>query len=614
MKRQAEQDATRRVLRDQVASAPAAAADIDLAARLRDAVEKDLAVFRETAKWPSTSVALRLEVDGFDTPVSTDAETLARLVTSLDDLILVAGPGMGKTTTVFQVAECVLNNGGVPLVVLLNDWATERTGVLELILKRPAFRGTSEDDFSKAAAQPGIVLLLDGWNELDVEARRRARVQVTALKAELPALGLIVTTRKPRNQALDVPFGGKRIDLLPLSNEQQMQIALAMRGEEGARLVDEAWRTAGVRELVTIPLFLTALLSLPKGMPFPTTKEEVLRHFVAAHEKDASRAEALHSVVQDFHEDYLDDLAAFATRMANTAIADADARRCVSETAQMLVNNGQITIGPEPNAVLDVLVSSHVLMRAGETPGVSFQHQQFQEWYASHSVERRIVADIDDPKRREALKAEVFNLSEWEEAILFAVERMSRGGAHQRTACGKAILAAFEVDPILAAEMIFRSTEDVWAQIAETVQALVARWHAPKTVDRAFRFMLMSGRAEFLDAVWPLITDENEQISLKALRNCKRFRPSILGKDAAEKIKALPQKPRLVLLHEIASHSGMDGLELATGIAQDDPDPEVKSVGCRSVGVPPRRSPCRADLAQRRRSDLRSRRAQAPRR
>ena len=171
---------------------------------------------------------------------------------------------------------------------------------MKSILKRPAFRGISEDDFRKAAAQPGVVLLLDGWNELDVEARKRARVQVTALKAELPALGLVVTTRKPRNQALDVPFGGKRIDLLPLSNEQQMQIALAMRGEEGARLVDQAWRTAGVRELVTIPLYLTALLSLPKGMPFPTTKEEVLRHFVAAHEKDASRAEALHSVVQDF--------------------------------------------------------------------------------------------------------------------------------------------------------------------------------------------------------------------------------------------------------------------------------------------------------------------------
>jgi hypothetical protein len=184
---------------------------------------------------------------------------------------------------------------------------------------------------------------------------------------------------------------------------------------------------------------------------------------------------------------------------------------------------------------------------------------------------------VDDPSRREALKAEIFNFPVWEEAILFAVERMSRGDEHHRADSGKAILAAFGVDPILAAEMIFRSTDDVWTRVAAPIQARIARWHAPGKVDRAFRFMLTSGRSEFFDAVWSLITDENEQISLKALRNCKRFRPSILGKDAVQKIKALPQHPRSVLLHEIASRSGMDGLDLATGIAKDDPEPEVKS-------------------------------------
>ena len=575
-KRQAEQDSWRRVLRNDVASAPAAGGNVDLATRLRAAAEKDLDVFRKTSKWPRTSVALRLEVDGFDTPVTTDA--LARAVTSLDDLILVAGPGMGKTTTVFQVAEGVLENAnGAPLIVMLNDWATEGATVLDSILKRPAFRGISEDDLRKVAAQPGVVLLLDGWNELDAQARKRARVQMNTLKAELPALGLVISTRKPRNQALDVPFGGKRVDLMPLSDDQQMQIARVVRGEEGARLVDQSWRTAGVRELVTIPLYLTALLSLPKGMPFPTTKEEVLRHFVAAHEGETSRAEAMHAVVQDLQQDYLDGLAVFATSSANTAVSDSNARRSVSHTVALLVNNGQITIEPEPNAVLDVLVSNHVLMRAGDTPGVSFQHQQFQEWYASHFVERRIIAEVDDPGSREALKAEIFNFPIWEEAILFAIERMSRGDEHHRAASSKAIVAAFEVDPILAAEMIFRSTDDVWTRIATPIQARVTRWHAPGKVDRAFRFMLTSGRAEFFDAVWPPITDENEQISLKALRNCRRFRPSILGKDAAQKIKALPQQRRLVLLHEIASRSGMDGLDLATGIAEDDPEPKVKS-------------------------------------
>src|SRR3546814_966977 len=77
-----------------------------------------------------------------------------------------------------------------------------------------------------------------------------------------------------------------------------MEIAHGMRGDAGAQLVDQAWRTAGVRDLVTIPLYLTALLSLPEGAPFPTTKEEVLRRFIAAHEQEARRSEEHTSELQ----------------------------------------------------------------------------------------------------------------------------------------------------------------------------------------------------------------------------------------------------------------------------------------------------------------------------
>ncbi|MER9879585.1 hypothetical protein [Mesorhizobium sp. M0118] len=322
-KRQAEIESWRRVLRNEASRGPIVAEDTQLALRVRTAAEADLKVFRRTVKWPSTSVALILRVERFEEPVTTSA--LAKAITSLDDLILVAGPGMGKTTTLFQIAEGVLASGnGTPVVVPLGDWATEGVTVLDSILKRPAFNRISEDDFRKAADQPGVVLLLDGWNELDAQARARARVQIARLKAELPKLGLVVSTRR---QALDVPFEGARVDLLPLNEDQQIQIAVATGGDAGAKIVDQAWRTTGLRELVTVPLYLAALLSLPDGAPFPTTKEEVLRHFVSAHEKEASRAEALHAVVQGFEQDYLDGLAALATRTANTSITDSNARR-----------------------------------------------------------------------------------------------------------------------------------------------------------------------------------------------------------------------------------------------------------------------------------------------
>lgn len=572
-KMQAEIDSWRRVLRNEAPNGPAVVIETHLLTRIRSAAKADLKVFQQTAKWPTTSVALTLEVDGFDEPMTTSA--LAGAVTSLDDLILVAPPGMGKTTTLFQIAESVLaNENGAPLIVPLGDWATEGRTVLNSIIERPAFSGISEDEFRTAAKQPGVVLLLDGWNELDADARNRARVQIARLKAELPELGLIVSTRR---QALDIPFEGTRVNLMPLSEDQQRQIAIAMRGDAGAKLVDQAWRTVGVRELVTIPLYLAVLLSLPEKKPFPTTKEEVLRHFVSAHEKEAGRMEALHAITQGFQQDYLDGLAVFTTRTANTAITDGDARRSIFETGSLLADTGQITTKPEPGKVLDVLVSNHVLMRSGDAPGYSFQHQQFQEWYASHWVEHMIVREVNDPKGREVLKAEVLNHPAWEEAILFAVERLARGDAQQSAVCGKAIVAAFEVDPILAAEMIFCSTEEVWTQVASTIRGLVARWHTPGKVDRAFRFMLTSGRPEFCDMVWPLITNENEQISLQALRNCRRFRPSVLGKDAEKQIETLPQHARSVLLAEIAWHSGMDGLDLASAIAKNDPSPEVQA-------------------------------------
>ena len=46
--------------------------------------------------------------------------------------------------------------------------------------------------------------------------------------------------------------------------------------------------------------------------------------------------------------------------------------------AQLLTDNGQIAIKPEPNAVLDVLTNNHVLMRAGDAPGYSSSISSFR--------------------------------------------------------------------------------------------------------------------------------------------------------------------------------------------------------------------------------------------
>ncbi len=113
-----------------------------------------------------------------------------------------------------------------------------------------------------------------------------------------PRLGIVISTRR---EALDLPIGGQAVEIDLLNDEQQRDIARAYRGDGGEALLDEAWRTPGIRELVAIPLYLTALLASTPGNTLPTTKEEILRLFVRQHEGAAEKAEALRAALFGFH-------------------------------------------------------------------------------------------------------------------------------------------------------------------------------------------------------------------------------------------------------------------------------------------------------------------------
>ena len=240
-------------------------------------------------------------------------------------------------------------------------------------------------------------------------------------------------------------------------------------------------------------------------------------------------------------------------------------------------DEGQIADRPKQSVVLDALVSHHVLIHEKEHEGYAFQHQQFQEWYASHFAEDLMQRSVTDDRARERLKAEVLDWRGWEESILFACERLARGDEGQQKTCANAILAALEVDPMLAAEMIWRSSEGVWKHVAPCVEDFVRRWHTPGEVDRAVRFMIVSGREEFREHVWPLITQDHNQRHLRTLHSATQFRPSVLGKDAALRIEGLSPELRQSILHEIAMYGHMDGLEFAANIAKGDPAPEVQA-------------------------------------
>ena len=71
------------------------------------------------------------------------------------------------------------------------------------------------------------------------------------LRRDYPQIAVFVGTRRHA-----LPIEGVVVEIERLSDDQQLEIARAQRGSEGEALVDEAWRSPGVRELIAIPLYL----------------------------------------------------------------------------------------------------------------------------------------------------------------------------------------------------------------------------------------------------------------------------------------------------------------------------------------------------------------------
>jgi hypothetical protein len=498
-------------------------------------------------------------------------EDLARIATLAEPVYLVAAGGTGKSTTLIDLAGRLLADGPVPLFVPLGAWSDRDGDFFDCCVRRNAFGAFRRQHLMQLAHFGQLALLLDGWNEIDPKERLRATRDVASLRREYPQLGIVISTRP---QAL--PAGGGRVvDLEQLSQDQQIELARAVRGEAGVALVDQAWRTKGVRDLVAIPLYLNALLALPPSASFPETREAVLRMFVNQNEYAPDRTVRLKQELLGHHTTFLQSLAVQANRQSNGVFKDSEANRVVSCAVSLPIDDKQIgPATPHPHEIIAGLTEAHLLLRFDDT--VRFQHQLFQEWYAAAEVQSLMLRTAEgEAASKKRLREEVLNCFSWEESILFACDRLSRAGELGVNAVAIAIESALGIDPILAAKMIDRAAEPVWIRTRDRIQGFVDRWHKPGICDRAVRFMVESGRPEFEHLVWPLASNADGQVQFAFFRAAERFRPAVLGVDREANLRTLPVAQRKLALAEIASNSGFDGMELAARLASDDSEQEV---------------------------------------
>jgi hypothetical protein len=545
-----------------------------LTSRLHSAAIADIEAFKRDPSWPVHPIELNLRLQGTDAPPFTVTRCAAGLLSS-GELSLIASPGAGKSTTLLQLAETVLaSEETVAVFIPLSEWSNQADTILASLAHRAAFRTFRESDFMLLALHGRLCLLLDGWNELDATSTRKAMAEISRLRRDFPLLAIGISTRR---RAVSAPIAGPQVLVEALSEEQQLQFASALIGTRGEVLLDHAWRTGGLRELISIPLYLNALVRHAPGGSLPTTKEELLRLFISEHEQTPENAHIFRDQLQDAQREAITALAVDATAAANTAIKEDRSRRIVSQVSVRLLAEGQIAGPLHPTATIDLLVDHHVLVRSGSERNILFQHQQFQEWFASIEVEHVLLAAAaGDAAMAARLRIDILNVPSWEESILFACERISRVDPAGSQIVVFAINAAMLIDPMLAAEMVYRSAPDVWEHLRNSIVPFATYWHSNGKVDRAIRFMVKTGKKDFAPQLWPFISTSDSQVYLPTLRAADRFRCSVLGDGVKERLASLPDHIRQHVVAEIAVRSGMDGLELAAEVAKTDPNPDVQ--------------------------------------
>ena len=131
-------------------NADATVADVDrLFEKVLTAASADLSAHMRAPIWSGSSVELTLRFIDNPTAPSFTISKLPAAVEIAPEVVIVALPGTGKTTTLLQLAAQLLAaNSIVPLYFRLGDWSADPPSLLASVTNVPPFRAISQDDLA----------------------------------------------------------------------------------------------------------------------------------------------------------------------------------------------------------------------------------------------------------------------------------------------------------------------------------------------------------------------------------------------------------------------------------------------------------------------------------
>ena len=323
-------------------------------------------------------------------------------------VVIVAGPGFGKSALLNAIARKTALAGLVPAVVPMTKLSDSGLTIADYLEQRINTEYNVRIDWRAAAATGKLVLLLDGLDEVSSDRRTLLLERLKVYCATHSCVQWALTVRDAA--ALAVPSGATAIELAPLTNvDIPSYVAFYRPGEpEVIELLSE--RTSSRTDLsylTRIPIFL-ALMLVMRLERADLTRSDLLETYIETLFRPAAYKRTESETINVTSLRRIAELAAFkALETDSIGITNHLIARCVKEI--------------EPNAFTDAvqeaLVRRGVLRRSGLIR-LTFPFPIVQEYLASTILLEQTTSDL--------LKhlSMIFRRP-WAQAIQFALERHS---------------------------------------------------------------------------------------------------------------------------------------------------------------------------------------------
>lgn len=330
----------------------------------------------------------------------------------LSSVVVVAGPGFGKTTLVHELARKAALSGLLPAILSIPKLAESELPIAEYLTECVNSEFDVRVDWHAAANTGSLVLLLDGLDEVSGDRRALLLERLKVYRASHPGVHWLLTVRDA--SALVAPGDAKVVELALLQDSDlQRYVDFYRPGEPSIvpGLLNQIRARPDLAHLVRIPIFLALMLvlrlegqDLRRSDLLNTYLETLFRpseYKIAQH--DALDTETLRRIAERTAFDALEtDMIGVSVRQLERHVKGVDAGLRTDDVREALVRRG-------------------VLRREGLTR-LAFPFPIVQEYLAS--------AELLEHHREQLVQLlSMIVKRPWAQAIQFALERHSAPAA-----------------------------------------------------------------------------------------------------------------------------------------------------------------------------------------